>query len=152
MARAMVGESGTVVATCSSKNEELVKSLGADETIDYKVHDPLHKYLQEHHSSTPFNAIFDIAGSSNDLFTSSPFYLTKSGAFILLGGISVLASLSWLSLLSWMLQAQINRFLPPFLGGTPRRSLFYSASPNRTDMKRVREMVEAGKVKPVIDS
>ena len=31
MARAMVGESGTVVATCSSKNEELVKSLGADE-------------------------------------------------------------------------------------------------------------------------
>lgn len=31
MAKAIVGETGVVVATCSGKNEELVKGLGADE-------------------------------------------------------------------------------------------------------------------------
>jgi uncharacterized membrane protein len=76
----------------------------------------LHEYLKEHRSSAPFNAIFDIAGTSNDLFTSLPFYLAKSGVFILLGGISVLASLSWFSILSWMLQDQHQPISAVLLG------------------------------------
>jgi len=122
------------------------------QVIDYKVHDPLHTYLQEHHSSTPFNAIFDVVGNPNQTFTSSTSYLTKTGTFLLLGAMGILASQSFLHLFSWLLQAQINRFLPAFLGGTPRRFLMFSANPGPKDLERILEMVQAGKIKPLVDS
>ncbi|KAL6243696.1 zinc ion binding [Rhinocladiella similis] len=152
LARALVGESGVVVSTCSAQNSELVRSLGADETIDYRVHDPLHEYLKKHHSSTPFDAILDVAGNPNEMFTSSPNYLTKSGMFLILGNMNALATASFFAFISELLLVQLNRFRPVFLGGTPRKCLFYSATPNNKDMKKVCDLVEAGQVKSLIDS
>ncbi|KIW20665.1 hypothetical protein PV08_01242 [Exophiala spinifera] len=152
LARALVGESGIVVSTCSSQNSELVKSLGADETIDYRVHDPLYEYLKKHHSSAPFNAILDVAGNPSEMFTSSPEFLTESGMFVVLGNMKALASASLLALLSGLLIFQLNRFRPVFLGGTPRKCIFYSATPNSKDLKRICDMVEAGQVKSLVDS
>ncbi|KAK6365641.1 zinc ion binding [Exophiala oligosperma] len=152
LARVLVGESGIVVSTCSAQNAELVKSLGADETIDYRVHNPLHEYLNKHHSSAPFNAILDVAGNPKEMFTSSPNYLTKSGTFVILGNMKALESASLFGLISEILLVQLNRFLPVFLGGTPRKCLFYSATPLKKDMQRVCDMVEAGQVKSLVDS
>ena len=71
---------------------------------------------------------------------------------MLLGGMSVVAEGSWLAFLSWALTAQLNRFLPTVLGGPPRRFLFYSATATREDTKKVLELVEGGKLKPLLDS
>ena len=58
----------TVVAVCSGKNEELVKSHGADEVIDYRKHDVV-KYFQNESSvdipdSLKFDVIYDAATAS----------------------------------------------------------------------------------------
>ncbi|EXJ77460.1 hypothetical protein A1O3_09686 [Capronia epimyces CBS 606.96] len=150
-AKAVVGETGVVVTTCSGKNIDLVKSLGADEVVDYTAHDPLHTYFEKHHSSAPFDAIFDVAGTSNTLYTASPSYLTKSGIYIQLGAIHLTEG-AWLSIISGFFTILLNRLLPTILGGTPRRFLFYSATPNQKDSKKVIELAEQGKIKAVVDS
>ncbi len=49
---------GRIVATASEKNEDFVRSLGADEFIDY-TKEPLHKYLTKNPPSPKYHIIFD---------------------------------------------------------------------------------------------
>ncbi|EHY57006.1 zinc ion binding [Exophiala dermatitidis] len=153
VARAIVGKDGIVVGSCSGRNEEFVRGLGADETIDYTTHSPLHEYLAEHHSSKKFDAIFDVAGTSNDLFTYSPSYLVENGTFVLLGNLNLFKpSASFFSFLVWALGTNVNRYLPRLLGGIPRKFYFYSATPTGEDTGKIIEMAEKGEVKPAVDS
>ncbi|KAL2397035.1 Trans-enoyl reductase poxH [Exophiala dermatitidis] len=153
VARVVVGKDGIVVGSCSGRNEELVRGLGADETIDYTTHSPLHGYLAQHHSSKKFDAIFDVAGTSNDLFTHSPSYLVENGTFVLLGNMNLFKpSASFFSFLIWALGTNMNRYLPRLLGGIPRKFCFYSASPTGDDTRKIIEMAEKGEVKPAVDS
>lgn len=81
MAKAIVGDEGMVVATCSDANVDLVKSLGADEVVDYKKHSPLPAYLKQAYGDRPFDLIFDTIGVQ-DLYVHCADYLVSGPLYI----------------------------------------------------------------------
>lgn len=149
VARHIVGESGQVVATCSAANAELVKSLGADEVIDYRKHDPLHEYLRVSHAAKPFDAIIDCIGVQ-DLYTHSPEYLAPGKPYLNIGAYTATPTLA--GLLAWAWTQISNRFWPTFLGGVPRPYIFHSATPDVQTLNRVKQLVAEGKLRQVVDS
>ncbi|KAJ5404244.1 hypothetical protein N7509_004115 [Penicillium cosmopolitanum] len=148
-ARAIVGDSGRVVATCSEGNSEMVKRIGADETIDYRKHDPLHEYLAKEHSETRFDAIADTVGIQ-DLYTHSPKYLRENGRFVNIGAMHIQSGLQGLFGYIWSLC--VNLLWPKILGGTPRWYKMVTATPNQFTLSRSGELAEKGHLTAMIDS
>lgn len=92
-----------VIGVCSARNAELVRSLGAERTIDYAKEDFTD-------SSTRYDLIFDLAG--NDSFSACKRVLTPQGIHVGGGGIldgptSMLAMFG--SLLTTLVQSQFSR-------------------------------------------
>lgn len=116
-----------VTAVCNTKNVELVKSLGADEVIDYTTQD-FTKTNQE------FDFIFDAVGKSS--FGQCKPLLTKKGIYISteLGknGENI-----WLALIT------------PLVGG--KRLLFPIPTISKKDVLYLKQLAETGKYKSVID-
>jgi NADPH:quinone reductase-like Zn-dependent oxidoreductase len=116
-----------VTAVCNTKNVELVKSLGADEVIDYTKQD----FTKTNHK---FNFIFDAVGKSS--FGQCKPLLTPKGIYISteLGknGENI-----WLALLT------------PLAGG--KRLLFPIPTISKEDVLFLKNLAETGKFKPVID-
>ena len=115
-----------VTGVCSSANTEMVKSLGADKVIDYTKED----YAE---SGEAYDVIFDTVGKSS--FSGSIRSLEQKGT-LLLGAI-------WKP--SWYI-----RGLWTSLTGS-KRVVFGIASEKAEDLIFLKELVEAGKIKPVID-
>jgi NADPH:quinone reductase-like Zn-dependent oxidoreductase len=116
-----------VTAVCDTNNLDLVKSLGADEVIDYTKKD-FTKITQT------FDFIFDAVGKSS--FAKCKPLLKEKGIYISteLGknGENI-----WLALIT------------PLFGG--KRVLFPLPSINKKDLIFLKELVETGKYKPLID-
>ncbi|KAJ6006020.1 hypothetical protein N7451_003964 [Penicillium sp. IBT 35674x] len=147
--RNRVGESGMVVSSCSGGNVELVKSLGADEVIDYRQHDPLYEYLAKEHAETRFDAIVDTVGIQ-ELYTNSPRYLREGGRFINIGAMQAQSANGSLWAFAWAMI--MNLALPSWLGGTPRRYQMVMGTPGVDVMARVKQLAEDGVLVPIIDS
>ncbi|RMZ79624.1 hypothetical protein DV737_g3338, partial [Chaetothyriales sp. CBS 132003] len=79
MAKAMGCD--TVVASCSAANSELVKSLGADEVIDYRSQDVVDSLKQwsKRNGGQQFDAIIDNVGNNADIYWNCHEYLKSSG-------------------------------------------------------------------------
>lgn len=116
-----------VTAVCNTKNVELVKSLGADEVIDYMTQEFTW-------TKTRFDFIFDSVGKSS--FGQCKPLLSEKGIYISteLGknGENILLALT-----------------TPFRGG--KKLLFPMPSISREDVLFLKELVQKGKFKPVID-
>ncbi|MHA1930893.1 MAG: NAD(P)-dependent alcohol dehydrogenase [Promethearchaeota archaeon] len=111
-----------VTGVCSTKNLEMVKSLGADHVIDY-TQDDFTKGEQL------YDLILDVVA-----FRSISDYkrvLTPNGNYVLTGGS-----------MSRLMQAII-------LGGKKVKN--YTAKSNQKDLVFMKELIEAGKVVPVVD-
>jgi NADPH:quinone reductase-like Zn-dependent oxidoreductase len=124
---------GHVTGVCSTRNLELVRSIGADRVVDYTQEDVVE-------SGQKYDLIFQLAGtrSPSDLRRA----LTPTGALVLSSGDS---SGRWLGPVSRILKAIVlSRFvkqrLSPFL-----------AKSNTEDLETLRELIEAGRVTPVIE-
>jgi NADPH:quinone reductase-like Zn-dependent oxidoreductase len=92
LAKQAVGGKGAVFATCSDKNAEMVKGLGADEVtpphkfepesftdmikkiVNYRERNPLHAYLAEKFKDKKFDYVFDTIGIQ-DLWLNCASYL-----------------------------------------------------------------------------
>ncbi len=120
-----------VTGVCSTRNVEMVRSIGADYVIDYTKEDFTNNGRQ-------YDLIFDAVGnrSLNDLKRA----LTPKG----IGAVAGFTSLPLL------FQAM---FLGPWLSrkGGQNIGLMATAKPNKKDLLFIKELLETGKVKPVID-
>jgi NADPH:quinone reductase-like Zn-dependent oxidoreductase len=114
-----------VTGVCGTTNVDLVKSLGADRVIDYTKAD------FSRHGET-FDIIFDTVGKSS--LPDCLRLLKKEGGYLqAVAGPAQLVQMRWASMRSGK----------TLLGGT--------AVPKTADLGYLNELIEAGKIKPVID-
>jgi NADPH:quinone reductase-like Zn-dependent oxidoreductase len=122
---------GHVTAVCSTRNVEMVRTLGAHEVVDYTKHDFVD-------GGPRFDVMLDTVGNRSVSDCRSA--LVPTGAFVsCTGGTSMTR---WLFRLAWMLLA--SRF-------TSQKLTTFMASPNQTDLLALTQLVEAAKLKPVIE-
>jgi len=114
-----------VTGVSSSSKLELVKSMGADKVIDYKKED----FTK---SGKTYDIILDTVGKSS--FSGSIRSLTKEGYYLL-----VTSRLSQLFQIFWLNLTSKKRALSPLLKETSEDLIF------------LRELIESGKLKAVID-
>ena len=117
-----------VTAVCSTENAELARSIGANFVIDYKKED----FTK---SGKHYDLVLAVNGN-HSLFAYRRI-LTSHGIFVMAGGAlaQLFSTIIFGSLLS--------------IGNKKIRHL--STKHNRKDLELVMKLVEAGKVKPIID-
>jgi NADPH:quinone reductase-like Zn-dependent oxidoreductase len=121
-----------VTGVCSTRNVDLVRSLGADRVIDYTQQDVTL-------SGECYDLIFDLAG--NRSLSAFRRVLVPKGIYIGAGG----SGGTLMGLLAhWMKELALSRF-------GSRKFVTLLAKRSKTDLTVVRELMEAGKVIPVID-
>jgi NADPH:quinone reductase-like Zn-dependent oxidoreductase len=114
-----------VTGVCSTTNVALVKSLGADQVIDYTKED----FTK---SGVTYDIIFDTVGKSS--LSGCVRSLKKEGNYLqAVAGPARLVQMRWASMRSGK----------TLIGGT--------ATPRTEDLMYLNELVEAGKIKPVVD-
>ena len=130
IAKALGGE---VTGVCSTRNVELVRSLGADHVIDYTQEDFT---LGERR----YDLVLDVAGSRS--WSELKRVLEPEATVVIVGapkGSRLLGPLS-----------HIIRMRLASLRGS-QRAVFFVAKFNKADLVVLQELLEAGKVAPVID-
>jgi NADPH:quinone reductase-like Zn-dependent oxidoreductase len=118
-----------VTAVCSTGNMDMARSIGADHVIDYTQED----FTQNDHR-------YDLILAANGYHSISDYkrVLTSQGTYVMTGG-----SMDQLS------QAM---FQGPWISMTGKQKMGnLLAKPNHEDLAFIKELLEAGKVKPVID-
>jgi NADPH:quinone reductase-like Zn-dependent oxidoreductase len=121
-----------VTAVCSTSNVELVRSLGADRVIDYTREDFTR-------SGERYDLILDVAGTRPLLACRR--VLTPHGTLVVVGG----PGGRWLSPADRLVKAAV---LSKFVS---QRLVPFLAHITREDLLVLKELVETGKVTPVID-
>lgn len=114
-----------VTGVCSTRNLDMVRSIGADHVIDYTEED----FTK---NGETYDVIFDVVGKSP--FSSSLKSLNKNGSYLLAN-----------PGLSQMIRGRLvsMRSIKKVITGT--------ASENAEDLVFLKELIEAGKIKSVID-
>jgi NADPH:quinone reductase-like Zn-dependent oxidoreductase len=121
---------GQVTAVVSTRNVELARSIGAADVIDYTREDPLA-------TPTRFDLIHQVAGTTSPLALRR--LLTPKGTLILSSGEGRVNGLDRI------VKALVTS---PFVS---QRLATYVTRENRADLETIRELIEAGKVRPLID-
>jgi len=122
-----------VTGVCSTRKMDLVQALGADHVVDYTSGDLAG-------GSRRYDAIIDIGGNNSvsDLRQA----LTPRGRLVIVGGET---DGRWLGGFDRQLRAMVSAPLV-------RQTLgVLVAKENGTDLSALRELIEAGKVTPVVD-
>ncbi len=118
-----------VTAVCSTRNVDLVRSLGADHIIDYKRED-ITRSAQRYDSILAVNGYHPLSAYKR--------ILRPEGRYVMAGGSN----------------AQIFEalLLGPLLSiPGPKKLASFAATPSSKDLLVMKELLEAGKVVPVID-
>jgi NADPH:quinone reductase-like Zn-dependent oxidoreductase len=118
-----------VTAVCSTRNVDTARSIGADHVIDYTRED-FTKSGQRYDlilGANAYHSIFDYRRA-----------LSQDGIYVLVGGG-----------LARIFQAMLLAPLLSLLGS--KKTRFFIANINQKDLVFLKELIEAGKVVPVID-
>jgi NADPH:quinone reductase-like Zn-dependent oxidoreductase len=124
-----------VTGVCSTRNVELVRSLGADQVIDYTRAD----FTRD---GQRYDVVFDLVG--NRSLRALRRALTPTGTLILSGG-GVSEGGSLVGPIGLVAKGQLlSRFVR-------HRVVTLSATPSTENLATLRDLVEAGSLTPVID-
>jgi len=121
-----------VTGVCSTRNVDMVRSIGADQVIDYTLEDITQ-------SGPRFDVILDMAG--NRSLSECRRALTPKGTLVMVGG----SGGPWLMGAGRTVRALV---LSPFVRQRLRPFL---SQPKKEDLVVLKELIEAGKITPVID-
>ncbi|WP_328927814.1 NAD(P)-dependent alcohol dehydrogenase [Streptomyces sp. NBC_00190] len=124
-----------VTGVCSTKNVDLVRSLGADHVVDY-THDDFTR------NGPRYDVVFDLVG--NRSLAECRRALAPSGTLVLSGG-GVSEGGSLLGPMGLIIK---GRALSRFVG---QRLLVLTATPSSQNLAALRELVERGDLAPVVD-
>src|SRR5215471_15477888 len=124
-----------VTGVCSTRNVDLVKSLGADHVIDYTKED----FTK---SAERYDVMLDNVG--NRSLSECRQVLTPNGKYVLIGGgganeqgfLGGLGKALWAMVFSKFVNQQMGMMM---------------AAPSQKDLTLLADMMQSGKVKPVID-
>lgn len=125
-----------VTAVCSTRNVDLVKSIGADRVIDYTKEDFTR-------SDQHYDMLYDLVG--NHSFSERRRILTPNGICVLAGIGGAGAHPETMGRIGrnfW------NAFLSNF---SKQKFVFYIAKLTKDDFGVLRDLMQSGKVSPVID-
>jgi NADPH:quinone reductase-like Zn-dependent oxidoreductase len=121
-----------VTAVCSTRHLALVRSLGADELVDYTCQD----FVQ---GGARFDVMFDIAGSRS--LSECLEVLTPTGTYVACSG----SGGDWLGPLPALAGILARSLL------TRRKLKVFVMAPRQADLLLLKELVEAGKARPVLE-
>jgi NADPH:quinone reductase-like Zn-dependent oxidoreductase len=125
-----------VTGVCSTRNVDLVKSIGADHVIDYTKEDFTR-------TDQRYNMIYDLVG--NHSFSERQQILTPNGICVLAGiGGAGFHPESWGRILGNFKTAFQSKF-------TSQKFVTYIAKLTKDDLNVLRDFMQAGKLSPVID-
>ena len=122
-----------VTAVCSTRNVELVRSLGADRVVDYTNEDFAR-------GDKPYDLMVDIAGSRP--WSDCRRVLKPAAALVMVGAPKGNVLLGPVSKLIAVRLASV---------GSKRRVVFFIARITAADLEFLRDLMAEGKLKPVID-
>src|ERR687893_2326764 len=122
-----------VTGVCSTRNVELVRSLGADHIIDYTKEDFTR-------SGQNYDLIFQLAGTHSP--SECRRALTPKGTLVQISGES---DGRWIGAVDRIVKALV---LSPFVG---QKLASFTVKPNKEDLQFLSQLIEAGKLTPVID-
>ena len=120
-----------VTGVCSTRNLDMVRSIGAEHVIDY-MHDDFTKHGQR------YDLIYDAVG--NRSVSDYKRALSPQGTCVIVGFSTLSRLFQYMVLGPWMSKI-----------GSKKIGLMGLAKPNQQDLVLVKELLEAGKVVPVID-
>jgi NADPH:quinone reductase-like Zn-dependent oxidoreductase len=121
-----------VTAVTRTKYVEMVRSIGADEVVDYEGDDFVRR-------SGSYDLILDVGG--NRRLSAMRHKLTPTGRVVMVAP----QPGQWIGPIARIVGAMITTRL----GAKPARA--FLAIPNKDDLLALKELIEAGKVTPVID-
>jgi NADPH:quinone reductase-like Zn-dependent oxidoreductase len=122
-----------VTAVCSTKHIELVRSLGADRVVDYTREDFTR-------GGERYDLVLDIAGSRS--WAACRRVLAPGGLVVVVGGSKKNRLLGPLAHIVRMKLAALR---------SRQKAVFFVAKVTRPDLVILRELIEAGKVTPVVE-
>jgi NADPH:quinone reductase-like Zn-dependent oxidoreductase len=124
-----------VTGVCSTRNVDLIRSIGADHVIDYTRTDFTR-------NGERYDVVFDLVG--NRSLAELRRALTPAGTLVLSGG-GVSGGGSLVGPVGLMVRGQVlSRFVK-------HRLVVLAAKPSKENLAALRELAESGKVAPVID-
>ncbi|KAL2853481.1 hypothetical protein BJY01DRAFT_206768 [Aspergillus pseudoustus] len=124
-----------VTVTCSSRNEKLVRELGADEVIDYTAMDVLEALKTK---GQVFDHVIDHIGTPDDLYSQCHHFLKTGRAYVQVGAGSIM-KVVW------------RTITPRFLGGGRRWFVPLMLENSKEDLLTVVGFLKEKKIKVVVD-
>jgi NADPH:quinone reductase-like Zn-dependent oxidoreductase len=121
-----------VTAVCSARNVEMVRALGADQVVDYTSQD----FVE---GGARFDLMLDMVG--NRSLSDCRSVLVPRGTYVSCSG----GGGDWFGPLFWLAGVLVTSWF------TSQKLTTFIASPSQEDLLFLKELVEAGKARPVIE-
>jgi NADPH:quinone reductase-like Zn-dependent oxidoreductase len=125
-----------VTGVCSTRNVELVRSIGADHVIDYTKED----FTKQ---SERYDLIYDLVG--NHSFSDRRRVLNRSGICVMAG----VGGAGWHDGIAMRLLGELDAYVRSRFVG--QKFVSYIAQLNQNDLTILSDLMASGKITPVID-